>query len=347
VLLGVHLLADVFHWEPGDVRSVVGPVTRVLGEREQWTKLLTRQRNSTFDPATTPLTLEATTSLGDYGFTLQGGTLVWDAPMGDRLTLPGEGNTIQAQLALAKRAEPLVHLHPMQLEPRRLAESSVAESTEPTLGPDGSGLPTLFAHLAANDPERRDAIVDHLKRIVPGVRNVRVPKREIERIRVELVTDEDGVTSPRKVRTRRIEDVLELDLHEAGYLAADDVSSGTLTVLAILTLLHSPRCPKLLLLDEFERSLHPAALERFLEGLKTILNERPELQILATTHSPYAIDQVDAGDVVVLALDDQGHTQAQRLSEHTEFPSVRALSPGEFWSSVGEDWVNGARDVSP
>jgi hypothetical protein len=74
--------------------------------------------------------------------------------------------------------------------------------------------------------------------------------------------------------------------------------------------------------------------------LKRLLDEEPDLQIIATTHSPYILDRLNANEVRVMALKDDGSAVCGRLEDHPKYPMWKdSMSPGEFWSHTGEDWV--------
>jgi hypothetical protein len=75
------------------------------------------------------------------------------------------------------------------------------------------------------------------------------------------------------------------------------------------------------------------------------LEEYSDLQILATSHSPYLLDHLEADEVWLTNLDENGCTVARRLSDHPEHDEWSdEMSPGEFWSYVGESWVTETDD---
>ena len=74
--------------------------------------------------------------------------------------------------------------------------------------------------------------------------------------------------------------------------------------------------------------------------LRTLLTSRPEVQVVCTSHSPDLLDQVALEEVRVMALDKDGYARCRRLSDHPESERWRKmLRTGEFWASVGEDWL--------
>lgn len=133
---------------------------------------------------------------------------------------------------------------------------------------------------------------------------------------------------------------LELKLH-GQWLDAQLASEGTLLVLGLMTIVHGVTSNRLLLMDNIERAHHPKAQRLLIERLAALTGPPFGLQILCTTHSPYLLDAVDPEDVLVVrASPETGHTRCQRLVEHDAWGEWRGtMKPGEFWSYVGEDWL--------
>ena len=74
--------------------------------------------------------------------------------------------------------------------------------------------------------------------------------------------------------------------------------------------------------------------------LKQYLREFPDLQIIATSHSPYILDKLEPNEVRVTGLGDDGSVVVARLDEHPSFEKWKAsMTPGEFWSHTGEEWL--------
>ena len=131
----------------------------------------------------------------------------------------------------------------------------------------------------------------------------------------------------------------EVEWQDIGWVPASQLSEGTLLALGLVTLLrHDP--PDILLLDDIDKALHPMAQKEVIKLLRRILEQNPRLQIIATAHSPFVLDELSADEVFVAGSDGPGATQIRRLDEHPAWETNKEyLSPGEFWTSVGEDWV--------
>ncbi|MCA9608338.1 MAG: AAA family ATPase [Myxococcales bacterium] len=227
----------------------------------------------------------------------------------------------------------------LRLNARRVRKPSYSEDEEPTVAEDGSHLATALAWLGNNHREARDAIEADLARVVPGVRSIKVPRTKIYRTEEEaLRIDDELVTRHRK--RELVADTVEVEFAEAGFLPIAQLSEGTVLALALLTVLHSPSCPNLVLLDDIEQALHPDAQYELLEIIRKVLDEKPNLQVIATTHSPYLLDSLDPAEVQVLALDEHGHTHVKRFDEHPRAAKLmQSLHLSEMWSGLGEDWV--------
>ncbi len=74
--------------------------------------------------------------------------------------------------------------------------------------------------------------------------------------------------------------------------------------------------------------------------IRKIQEQFPELQVIATTHSPYILNECKPEEIILMSSDDEGYCVAKRLSEHPKSEKMlKILTPGEFWSSGGERWV--------
>jgi predicted ATPase len=182
-------------------------------------------------------------------------------------------------------------------------------------------------------------VLKSLQSVVPSVKNIRVRPAPV-RIKETQVFKIDDEVVPHDKERQVVGHELIFDMVGAQEVPAHSVSEGTLLALALLTLLWSPDCPNLVLLDDIEQGLHPKAQRELIAQLRKILEQRPELQIVLTSHSPYIVDELEPEEVWLLATDDEGVAHAQRLSDHPEADQwLKVLTTGEFWSAEGEEWV--------
>ena len=120
-------------------------------------------------------------------------------------------------------------------------------------------------------------------------------------------------------------------------------SDGTLKMLAYLVLLHDPRPPLFIGIEEPENFLHPRLLPELAEECRAASTRT---QLLATTHSPFFLNALQPNEVRVLWRDERGYTQAKRLSDMSRVEAFVAEGAllGHLWMEghfgVGDPLVN-------
>ena len=227
----------------------------------------------------------------------------------------------------------------LRLSPRQLAAPSYLEEEVPALRPDGEGLASVLNDLASSAPESTAAIEEALRTVVPSVRRVRTERASVRRLETEhLVVD--GQSIPRiRERTYWGHRVV-LDTVSGRGIPLHAASEGTVLTLGLLTVLHGRSPPRFLLLDDIDRALHPRAQEDLVAQLRRILAARPELQIVATSHSPYLLDALRFEEVRLTTLRDDGSVACAPLTDHSEYERWKDhVHPGELWTSAEETWV--------
>jgi energy-coupling factor transporter ATP-binding protein EcfA2 len=217
-----------------------------------------------------------------------------------------------------------------QLEPARLASPSYSKDREPQMGRDGSGLASALVRMAGNRPDDFQELQKKLRCIIPSVQKVR-----FDRAPVRLRASEHD-----PMLIEYWGDAIVFDFENAPNIPAYMASDGTLLALAILTIAMAPDRPKLILLDNLENGLHPNAQKELVGVLENLLGLNPELQIVATTHSPYLVDIVKPGQVRITTLQKDGSVTCGRLTDHPDYEKWKdEMAPGEFWSLIGEKWL--------
>jgi predicted ATP-binding protein involved in virulence len=71
------------------------------------------------------------------------------------------------------------------------------------------------------------------------------------------------------------------------------------------------------------------------------LPEFSDVQIVATTHSPYVLDEVEPENVYAFAVRETGAVASKSLSQHPDAAAMKGrLSTGQLWSLDEERrWV--------
>jgi len=258
--------------------------------------------------------------------------------LGDRPATEAERDLIASHIATVGAATRV------RFDPERMSAAAAVSSVVPRLSHDGAGLPALLQYLHGLRDGSVEAIEAAVRAIVPRFRRVQFCPTSIHEVKTEYLSVE-GQQVPRVVEHDQAGVELLVAFDDGAVVPAAHVSEGTLLALAALTLAHAPSVHqrRTILIDDLDRALHPAAQHRLVEALYKVLAATPDLQILATTHSPDLVDACAAEDVRVLSRDAEGHTAARALSEHPEAEKwLKLLRVGEFWGTVGEDWVTAA-----
>lgn len=196
----------------------------------------------------------------------------------------------------------------------------------PSLAKDGIELNASGGNLAAVLAARRTTHPEEFARLTA----------ELFRMLPEY--DElDLVTRP--------DQLIELRLRLADgneWLNAEDLSQGTLYVLAIFALCFDPAPPAIVCIEEIDRGVHP----RMLRQIRDLLYRLPypaetgagnaPVQVIATTHSPYMLDLFRDHPEEVVMTEKQG-AAAHFVRLDTRADLNETLSSG----SLGDLWFSG------
>lgn len=156
--------------------------------------------------------------------------------------------------------------------------------------------------------------------------------RSYEMIRhtVQLVAPffDDFFLEPRALN----EDSIRLQWRHRGsddYFDAASLSDGSLRFIALATLLLQPKelRPSVILLDEPELGLHPAAIAILASLIKQVSTET---QVIVGTQSPIFLDHFEPDDVLVTERA-EGSTQFTRLEEAKLKIWLEDYSLGQLW----------------
>jgi predicted ATPase len=232
----------------------------------------------------------------------------------------------------------------LRLDALKLSEPTYNDRPKPRVEFDGTGLASVLAYVALNQPDKFALLQERIKAIIPPIKRIRFDRVPVTRTETEVVTiDSDRLT--RRIQRDYIADEVVLDFEGASDIPAHLASEGTILVLGLLAVMMGPVRPKLVLIDDLDHGLHPKAQRKIIPLLRTILEDDQDLQIIATTHSPYIVDELDPKEVRITWAGDDGATQCGCLDSHPDFERWKdELWPGEFWSLVGEQWIaNGQR----
>lgn len=208
----------------------------------------------------------------------------------------------------------------LRLDASKLRESTWPRQEEPFLRHDGLFLPSVLAYLVQTDRARFEMIVERLKGLVPTVEDLRTPLKELK-----------------KSEERVMGNTLEVKMRGVGWIPADQLSEGTLLSLGLLTILSRRQAPRLLLLDDVDRGLHPSAQRRLIAQLQEFASSTTK--IVCTSHSPYVLDPLPVTAVrVVVGAPDTGATSIHELAAHPEWEKwSETMTPADFWQYIGDE----------
>jgi energy-coupling factor transporter ATP-binding protein EcfA2 len=234
----------------------------------------------------------------------------------------------------AKDWQPIVNI-PVAAQvfrPAELLRLDASKMAAPTLGmgkriaSDGAGLASALTYLALNQPDDFQTIQQRLKTVVPSVVRVRF--------------DRIGNNLPQGFGNAQYKENIVFDFRGSSDISAHLASEGTILVLGLLTVLMGRDRPNLVLLDDLDRALHPKAQREVIGLIRTVLDQNPDLQIVATTHSPYLVDSLRPEEVRLTTIGEDGTFSCASLVEHPDFEKWKdEMAPGEMWSLFGEQWV--------
>ncbi|HWA28807.1 MAG TPA: AAA family ATPase [Lacunisphaera sp.] len=125
------------------------------------------------------------------------------------------------------------------------------------------------------------------------------------------------------------------------FIAAENLSQGTLYLLAILTLVFAKNPPAVVCLEEADRGMHPRSLREVRDALYRLSYprdagmDRAPVQVIATTHSPYLLDQFrEHPEEIVLASKRGNEASFERLSDRADIMELmKEAHLGDLWYS--------------
>jgi len=193
----------------------------------------------------------------------------------------------------------------------------VGEIQDPAPGlelwPDGGNSAWVLRYLRTSNRDRFERISELIASVVPGVQGVNTTNLmgESEIIRFDEHRP-DGSGAPAF----------------SGYM----MSSGTLRMLGLLLAAYQPTSPAVLIIEEPEANIHPAAAEVI---TSVLLDVSRRSQVVITTHSPEVVDYKDLPDDAFRVVSKiAGQTTIAPLAESSRAAIREHLySPGELLRS--------------
>ena len=170
----------------------------------------------------------------------------------------------------------------------------------------GGNLAAVLLRLEREDLDRYELICEQIGRVLPGFDRFEL-EESFEKVPLRWKARGTGKT-----------------------FGAHLTSDGSLRFFALVTLLNLPAemLPSVLLLDEPELGLHPAAITLVGGMIRSLSEER---QIIVATQSPLLVDAFDVEEIFVLELR-EGRTEIKkRSSDDYQVWLDEDFTPGELW----------------
>lgn len=196
----------------------------------------------------------------------------------------------------------------------------------------GFGLALCLDDILGDDRNRFIRLEQRFTEIFPHIKSIKlVPERAYR----SPVDDPEQIPMLQRSDGKGI----YFELASGGEaVPARQVSDGVLLVLAYLTILHLPRPPRVVLVEEPENGIHPRRLQDVLTILRELVSGQSQTQIILTTHSPYVVDLFEPEEVTLCQKQQDGSIGVRRLSDSKAVrDQMDVFTLGEIWTAEGED----------
>lgn len=195
--------------------------------------------------------------------------------------------------------------------PQLAREPSMA-GAEPHLDREGKNLAKYLQFIERSKPEPFKAMLSRIAKKIPGVTDI----KHVEYRNRQLV----------------------LEFYSAGYsepFFKEDMSDGTLKMLAYMLLMEDPNPAPLIGIEEPENGLHHQLLVHLANELKEFAAEEKGPQVLVTTHSPHFVDALTPSEVWILDKGGDGYSTLTRAADIPDIVSFydEGIPMGNLWYS--------------
>jgi predicted ATPase len=213
-----------------------------------------------------------------------------------------------------------------------LSMPSFSPLPKPFIERSGAGLATVCSNLQQENPDAFEIVQASLRKVIPSIKRFRLRRAE--------ATAQNYVNALAPANWTGIAEELIFYFEDGKGISAKYVSEGTLLVLCILVAAAGFENDGLILIDDIERGLHPQAIWELMKALRELQQQNPKLQLVATSHSPYVLNELDPKEVRLMARDSEHGATVAKLTDHPDFAEwSMVMRPGEFWTHVGETWM--------
>jgi len=191
--------------------------------------------------------------------------------------------------------------------------------TSDRIGYNGGRLPDFIAWAKSEAQDVYASIFDQMKELLPELEDILV---------TQVSADRQGLAM--SFRGHR------------GYIAAPDLSDGTMFTLGMLCITETPQRPAIVCIEEPEAGLHPRRLrwlfDRFLE-IAYPQSAESRTQLIFSTHSPYLVDffsEMPQSIQIVEQKDGRSRITPLQIVQKEKLHTEGASDEG-----VGHQWATG------
>ena len=208
---------------------------------------------------------------------------------------------------------------------------------QPLVNNDASNLIAFFDTLRDEYPENFKAIENDLNKCIPELSGLRFEN-------VEIKKDDDLFKIYGDKTFKRLG--LFDNVNKITYWA-DELSEGTLYFLALLCIVHQPNPPKLLLLEEPEKGIHPRRIHEVMKFIFQLAEDK-DIQVIMTSHNEHVLEEFTLipEAVFIFDKDDEGATFVKNLQKDIIEPDTKkaiefGIEPIDYLDNIGENWFMG------
>ena len=194
----------------------------------------------------------------------------------------------------------------------QLARSQPMAGAEPHLNRTGENLAKYLQYIEREQPGGLKTVLQRIAKKVPGLKSIDSVKAEDRRLLLRFFAE--GYETP---------------------FFQQDMSDGTLKLLAYFLLMEDPDPAPLIGIEEPENGLHHQLLRALAAEFKDYAKRPRGPQVLITTHSPYLIDALSPSEVWVLGKGSDGFSSLTRTADIVGVKELFAegVPSGSLWYS--------------
>jgi predicted ATPase len=194
----------------------------------------------------------------------------------------------------------------------QLARKQPMIGADPHLDRTGENLAKYLQYIARSNPDGFNQMLQRIARKIPGITNIKPVPAPDRRLLLEF--ESVGFSEP---------------------FYQQDMSDGTLKMLAYLLLMEDPDPAPLIGIEEPENGLHHQLLSSLAREFKLFAGQQRGPQVLITTHAPNLVDALSPQEVWVLEKEGDGLSALKRAAD---IPGVsemfdEGLPMGSLWFS--------------